>query len=226
MLRPIICICNDQHAASLAKLRPHAHQIRFSRPADLHTVKRLREVCELEGLNADSRALATLVGVARGDLRGCLNTLQVGLENCTLYQIVLNNSRQFVKSRNEEVTESVIRAATVGMKEAEGTVTSVLNSLFAPMTRKRVKELAITDDGESRFVSRLSREVESSGRETGVAIGTSKAVLIYPGRRYLCRFRMFRTLSESTAARRQIHPIRKSKRVVTVIRSSVGCHVR
>lgn len=77
ILRPIICICNDQNAASLTKLRAHALQIRFARPADIHTVKRLREVCEIEGLKADSRALTTLVGVARGDLRGCLNTLQV-----------------------------------------------------------------------------------------------------------------------------------------------------
>lgn len=79
LLRPIICICNDQNASSLAKLRPHTRQIRFSRPADLLIVKRLREVCEIEGLKADSRALSTLVGVARGDLRGCLNALQVCL---------------------------------------------------------------------------------------------------------------------------------------------------
>ena len=40
-------------------------------------MKRLREVCEVEGLRVDSRALTTLVGLANGDLRGCLNTLQV-----------------------------------------------------------------------------------------------------------------------------------------------------
>lgn len=77
LLRPMICICNDHNAHSLAKLRPHARQLRFSRPADLMIVRRLREVCEIEGLKADSRALSTLVGVAQGDLRGCLNALQV-----------------------------------------------------------------------------------------------------------------------------------------------------
>ena len=80
LLRPIICICNDHNANALAKLRPHARQIRHTRLADIHIVKRLREICELEGLRADTRALGTLVGVAKGDLRGCLNTLQV----CTL----------------------------------------------------------------------------------------------------------------------------------------------
>ncbi|KAJ7157004.1 P-loop containing nucleoside triphosphate hydrolase protein [Mycena crocata] len=153
ILRPIICICNDQNAASLTKLRTHALQIRFARPADIHTVKRLREVCEIEGLKADSRALTTLVGVARGDLRGCLNTLQ------------------FIKSRNQEVTEAVIRGATVGMKEADSSLVSVLNSLFTPLTRKRVKELALTEVEESKYVGRLSREVDGCGRENSIAVG-------------------------------------------------------
>lgn len=51
--------------------------MRMQRPPDIHIARRLREVCDLEGLKADSRALATLVGLAKGDLRGCLNTLQV-----------------------------------------------------------------------------------------------------------------------------------------------------
>ena len=34
---------------------------------------------EIEGLRAESRALTALVGVAQGDLRGCLNMLQVYL---------------------------------------------------------------------------------------------------------------------------------------------------
>ncbi|KAJ7940344.1 P-loop containing nucleoside triphosphate hydrolase protein [Mycena leptocephala] len=153
ILRPIICICNDQNAASLTKLRAHALQIRFIRPADIHTVKRLREVCEIEGLKADSRALSTLVGIARGDLRGCINTLQ------------------FIKSRSQEVTEAVIRGATVGMKEADTSLISVLNNLFTPLTRKRVKELALTEAEELRYVGRLSREVDGCGRESSIAVG-------------------------------------------------------
>jgi DNA polymerase III delta prime subunit len=77
LLRPIICICNDLYASALAKLRPHARIVRFNRPADIAVVKRLRTICEEQSLRADSRALTTLVGVTRGDLRGCLNTLQV-----------------------------------------------------------------------------------------------------------------------------------------------------
>jgi chromosome transmission fidelity protein 18 len=77
LLRPIICICNDINASSLVKLRPHAYQVRFTRPADYHTVRRLQEICSNERLKADVRALGVLVGVAKGDFRGCINTLQV-----------------------------------------------------------------------------------------------------------------------------------------------------
>ncbi|KAH0583568.1 hypothetical protein H2248_009191 [Termitomyces sp. 'cryptogamus'] len=153
ILRPIICICNDQNASSLAKLKPHALQIRIQRPADIHTVNRLREICQLEGLKADSRALSTLVGVAKGDLRGCLNTLQ------------------FIKSRNQEVTEGIVRSATVGMKEGDTSLNAVLNNIFSPLAKKRVKELGLTDEEEARYVARLSREIDGSGRENSIALG-------------------------------------------------------
>ncbi|KDQ61061.1 hypothetical protein JAAARDRAFT_67462 [Jaapia argillacea MUCL 33604] len=153
LLRPIICICNDLYASSLAKLRPHARIIRFNRPADLHVVKRLREICETECLRADSRALSALVGVARGDMRGCLNTLQ------------------FIKAKNQEVSEHTIRAATMGMKEADTSLTSVLNDLFSPMSKKRVKELGLGEEEEGRYVDRLSREIDGSGAMDKIASG-------------------------------------------------------
>ncbi|KAF9447866.1 P-loop containing nucleoside triphosphate hydrolase protein [Macrolepiota fuliginosa MF-IS2] len=153
LLRPIICICNDINASSLVKLKPHAYQVRFTRPADFHTVRRLQEICDNEGLKADTRALNTLVAMAKGDLRGCINTLQ------------------FIKSRKEEVTETVIRTATTGMKEGDTSILSVLNSIFSPLTKKRTRELAMTEEQESRYVSRLNHEIESSGKDAAVANG-------------------------------------------------------
>ncbi|KIY73222.1 P-loop containing nucleoside triphosphate hydrolase protein [Cylindrobasidium torrendii FP15055 ss-10] len=159
LLRPIICICNDINAAVLSKLRSYTFQVRLQRPSDIHVVKRLKEVCELEKLTADGRALSALVGVAKGDLRGCINTLQA--------------SSLFIKSRNEDVTESVIRQATQGMKEGEAdtSIMSVVTDIFAPMSKKRVKELGLTDSEESRYVGRLSRTIDSCGRDNSVAIG-------------------------------------------------------
>ncbi|KAJ4487676.1 P-loop containing nucleoside triphosphate hydrolase protein [Lentinula aciculospora] len=153
ILRPIICICNDINAASLAKLRPHACQLRFQKPADVHTVRRLREICDIEGLRADTRALSTLVAIAKGDLRGCLNTLQ------------------FIRSKDAEVTEAIVRRSTEGMKEADNSITSALNSLFVPLSKKRAKELGLIDEAESRYVSRLSQEIDSCGKDSAIAVG-------------------------------------------------------
>lgn len=50
---------------------------------------------------------------------------------------------------------------------------AVLNDLFTPMSRKRAKELGISEDEEAKYVARLCREVEGSGSMDRVAIGTS-----------------------------------------------------
>ncbi|KLO10427.1 hypothetical protein SCHPADRAFT_878166 [Schizopora paradoxa] len=153
LLRPIICICNDLYASSLTKLRQYARIIRFTRPSDIVLTKRLRWICENEGLKAESRALSTLIGIAKGDMRGCLNTLQ------------------FIRARKLEVTEAMVRSATVGMKEAESSFSTTLSSLFAPLAKKRVKELGIGEAEENRFVTRLSRDLEDSGSLDRLALG-------------------------------------------------------
>ena len=172
LLRPIICICNDMYASSLTKLRTHARIIRLTRAADVHLVKRLREICERERLQADSRALSALVGVAQGDLRGCLNTLQVYFHAYLILQELWSDlSFKFLKRRGVEVTEGLVRKATRGMKEADASQISVLNDLFCPLQRKRVKDLGMTEEEESRYVARLARSVESTGAPDKVAVG-------------------------------------------------------
>ena len=75
-----------------------------------------------------------------------------------------------LKARNDEVSEPIVRRATSGMKEAEVSQMSVLNDLFSPLSRKRAKELGISEE-ETRFVSRLSRTVESCDSLDKIAIG-------------------------------------------------------
>ncbi|KAI9458284.1 P-loop containing nucleoside triphosphate hydrolase protein [Russula earlei] len=151
--RPIICICNDLYASSLTKLRSLARIIRFTRPADIHIVKRLRDICDAEGLRTDSRALSTLVGIALGDLRGCLNTLQ------------------FIKVRSRDVTEHLIRRAAAGLKEADANYFNILTDLFCPMSKKRVKERGLGEADENKYVERLSHALDASGTLDRVALG-------------------------------------------------------
>ena len=69
------------------------------------------------------------------------------------------------------MTEGVVRRATHGMKEADASQISVLNDLFCPMQKKRVKDLGMTEGDESRYVGRLARNIESTGAPDKVALG-------------------------------------------------------
>lgn len=69
------------------------------------------------------------------------------------------------------MTEVVVRQATHGMKEADASQISVLNDLFRPLQRKRVKDLGMTEGEESRYVGRLARTIESTGAPEKVALG-------------------------------------------------------
>ncbi|KAB5593127.1 Sister chromatid cohesion-related protein [Ceratobasidium theobromae] len=148
LLRPIICICNDLYAPSLSRLRPISRIIRFRKAQPVLLANRLREICLNEELRADSRALTALVTVTQGDMRACINTLQI------------------IKSRSDSVTEGDISRATVGMKETESTVQSVWNDLFTPITaktRKHIPGSKATDP--DNYVSRLSRVIENAGTD-------------------------------------------------------------
>lgn len=69
------------------------------------------------------------------------------------------------------MTETVVRNATQGMKEGDASQISVLNDLFCPMQRKRVKDHGMTEEQESRYVGRLARTIESSGAPDKIALG-------------------------------------------------------
>ncbi|CAE6437376.1 unnamed protein product [Rhizoctonia solani] len=148
LLRPIICICNDLYAPSLARLRPIARVIRFRKAQPVLLTNRLRDICTEEDLRADTRALTALVTVTQGDMRACINTLQL------------------IKSRSDTVTESDISRATNGMKESENSVQSVWNDLFTPVTAKTRKLIPGASALEAdKYVSRLARVIESAGTD-------------------------------------------------------------
>ncbi|KAF8309804.1 P-loop containing nucleoside triphosphate hydrolase protein [Clavulina sp. PMI_390] len=155
LLRPIICVCNDLYAPSLAKLRLCAKIVRIH-PSSTHVLtKRLKDICDEESLRTESRALTTLAEVCQGDIRSCLNALQ------------------FMKMKGPAsgVTQELVRTATVGVKEGDTSVQSVWADLFTPMTKKRARAAGLTDVEEARYVSRLARSVETSGGVDRVALG-------------------------------------------------------
>uniref|UniRef100_H0WNH7 Chromosome transmission fidelity protein 18 homolog n=1 Tax=Otolemur garnettii TaxID=30611 RepID=H0WNH7_OTOGA len=71
LMRPIICICNDQYAPSLRQLKQQAFLLHFPPTLPSRLVQRLQE-----GMQADPGALAALCEKADNDIRACINTLQ------------------------------------------------------------------------------------------------------------------------------------------------------
>lgn len=57
------------------------------------------------------------------------------------------------------------------MKEADASLSSVLNDLFAPLSKRRVLEMGLTEVQEACYVNRLNRDLEASGTLDKVAIG-------------------------------------------------------
>lgn len=76
LLRPIICICNDQYAPSLRQLRPQAFILNFPETLPSRLVQRLYEISGIQGMKADTGALMALCEKTDNDIRSCINTLQ------------------------------------------------------------------------------------------------------------------------------------------------------
>ncbi|KAJ2403147.1 Chromosome transmission fidelity protein 18 [Coemansia sp. RSA 2559] len=77
LLRPIICICNNAYAQALRPLRAMALSYHVHAPTPARLAKRLTQVCEAEGVAADTWALVELADQNAGDIRACLNALQL-----------------------------------------------------------------------------------------------------------------------------------------------------
>lgn len=73
---PIVLIANDIYDPRFATLRTHCLLIEFKKPTVLQVVKRLKEVCKREGIEADEEALKFVAERSGRDVRSAINDLQ------------------------------------------------------------------------------------------------------------------------------------------------------
>jgi replication factor C large subunit len=73
---PIVLIANDIYDPRFGTLRTHCLLIEFKKPTVLQVVKRLKEVCQREGIEADEEALKFVAERSGRDVRSALNDLQ------------------------------------------------------------------------------------------------------------------------------------------------------
>ncbi|XP_042294272.1 chromosome transmission fidelity protein 18 homolog isoform X2 [Sceloporus undulatus] len=123
LLRPIICICNDQYVPSLRLLRQQAFLLNFPTTSQSRLVQRLHEITIRQGMKADTGALMALCEKTENDIRSCINTLQ------------------FLYSRGKkELTVRTVQTAKVGLKDQNKGLFSIWQEIFQlpRMQRQRI----------------------------------------------------------------------------------------
>ncbi|CAJ0643623.1 15543_t:CDS:10 [Entrophospora sp. SA101] len=118
LLRPIICICNDQYAPVLRPLRTIAQVFQFKIPPSTIVANRLKEICKIEKISVDMRTLSHLAESADGDIRSCLNNLQI------------------LKGQNKSKTTNVV---DLGGKDINPSLFKVWDEIFQSQTSKIIK---------------------------------------------------------------------------------------
>lgn len=73
---PVVLIANDIYDPRFSTLRGYCLLIEFKKPTVLQVVKRLKEVCEREGIMAEDEALKFVAQRSGRDVRSAINDLQ------------------------------------------------------------------------------------------------------------------------------------------------------
>jgi len=73
---PIICICNDKYKRKIRMLREHCLELDFHQLNECIIMKRLSEICTLEGLEMKITTMKRLVKTANGDLGYIIRHIQ------------------------------------------------------------------------------------------------------------------------------------------------------
>ncbi|XP_072273094.1 chromosome transmission fidelity protein 18 homolog [Pyxicephalus adspersus] len=131
LLRPIICICNDQYVPSLRQLRQQAFVLNFPQTLPSRLVQRLYEIVLKQGMKADTGALMALCEKTENDIRSCINTLQ------------------FLRGRGKkELNVRTVQTMKIGLKDQNKSLFSVWQDIFQlpKVQRKRIgQDMAAPD---------------------------------------------------------------------------------
>ena len=132
--RPVIIAVNDPYAPALRSLRTYAQLVRMPPPQPSKFVRRLKKICELEGIDATQSALTDIAQVSRYDMRTSLNTLQ------------------FLAMR-QPVTADMVRLIPVGVKNAALTPFDLWEALFSRDTKMEDLMLMMESFGDNSLLA-------------------------------------------------------------------------
>ncbi|XP_071427544.1 chromosome transmission fidelity protein 18 homolog [Pithys albifrons albifrons] len=113
LLRPIICICNDQYVPALRPLRQQSFLLHFPPTAPSRLAQRLSEIALQQGMRADMGALLALCEKTENDIRSCINTLQ------------------FLHGRGQkELNMHMVQTMRIGLKDQNKGLFSIWQEIF------------------------------------------------------------------------------------------------
>ncbi|NWI78122.1 CTF18 protein, partial [Dryoscopus gambensis] len=113
LLRPIICICNDQYVPALRPLRQQSFLLSFPRTAPSRLAQRLSEIALRQGMRADTGALLALCEKTDNDIRSCINTLQ------------------FLHGRGQkDLSVQMVQTMRIGLKDQNKGLFSIWQEIF------------------------------------------------------------------------------------------------
>ncbi|KAG0089852.1 hypothetical protein BGZ93_002556 [Podila epicladia] len=172
LMRPIICICNDQYAPVLRPLRVIAQIYQFRKPSVRTVVTRLQQICEIEQVPSDTRAFGVLYEMTEGDMRSCLNTLQFIKNKSKIGAQSTTTTTSLMAGNGGGLTVDTLNRATIGRKDQNKSLFSVWEELFqAPYARKSRSALKVLEEGRdglvkdenNTYVSRMVTLVHTNG---------------------------------------------------------------
>ncbi|KAJ1667071.1 Chromosome transmission fidelity protein 18 [Coemansia sp. RSA 1813] len=156
LLRPIICICNNVYAPVLRPLRQIALSYHVYPPTSARLAKRLEEVCQVEGVTADTWSLVELAKQNEGDVRSCLNMLQL---LCARTKSISLETTQQGATGVKDVQRSLF--AIWGMVFTKPDASSVA---FSRATQSSLKKKSVGPQTiDSQYASLIIDAVRSSG---------------------------------------------------------------
>ncbi|BFZ03156.1 hypothetical protein BsWGS_06195 [Bradybaena similaris] len=146
LMRPIICVCNDQYVPALRQLRQMALVLNFPQTESSRLASRLYEVVREEKLKTDMNALLALCEKTDNDVRSCLNTLQ------------------FVRQKQKELTLRDIQTMSVGQKDTQKSLFSVWHEVFAMPRPKKNQFVSIQDLLEGKQENKQTTNITPQAR--------------------------------------------------------------
>ena len=123
---PVFLVANDPWAAKLRPLRSYVKMIKFHKIPTPSIAKRLRDICEKEGVEAKDDVLKNLARWSQGDMRSAMNDLQM-----------LCQGKKEISERDLEV---------LGYRERESSVFDIMPSIFRSGNIKVVRNLIKSAD--------------------------------------------------------------------------------